>query len=322
LWLRFSEKLSNDRVDRASAAHGFQLIHNASSIGSGGSVTANCAECIDAAVAAAAKADVAILVLGDSDRTCGEMQDRSSLELLGGQPELLRRVSAAAKKTILVLLGGRERHSSSSSRGVSVPLTMRLFRQHTGPLTFNHGSCVALPKAKEGRVQQAVGSEFPWDPTESVGVACATPSLLGNVSAMFMAWRPGDQGGPALLNLITGAANPSGRLPVAWPRSVGGIGAQSPYLQQFQLHGAGGGSEAYQDAPSKPLFPFGFGLSYSNFSLGPPVLSTQHCKANETVQVSVAVKELSGKVGGATVVQLYFAQQVAPVIRYFTQLLR
>ena len=52
------------------------------------------------------------------------------------------------------------------------------------------------------------------------------------------------------------------------------------------------------------------------------LLSTQHCKANETVQVSVAVKELSGKVGGATVVQLYFAQQVAPVIRYFTQLLR
>ena len=132
----------------------------------------------DRAAPAASKADVAILVLGDSDRTCGEMQDRSSLELLGGQPELLRRVSAAAKKTILVLLGGRERHSSSSSRGVSVSLTMRLFRQHTGPLTFNQGLCVALPKAEEGRLQQAVGSEFPWDPNESVGVACATPSLL------------------------------------------------------------------------------------------------------------------------------------------------
>ena len=98
-------------------------------------MTSNCAECIDAAVSAAAKVDVAILVLGDSDRTCGEMQDRSSLELLGGQPELLRRrffhtygrcftrtlarllntvvlgcsgVSAVAKKTIVVLIGGRK----------------------------------------------------------------------------------------------------------------------------------------------------------------------------------------------------------------------
>jgi beta-glucosidase len=285
-------------LQAASAAHGFDLIHNASAIGSGGSVTSNCVECIDAAADAAERADVTILVLGDSDRTCGEMQDRSSLELLGGQPELLRRVSAVAKKTIVVLLGGR-------------------------PLTFNSGLCTRLPTAYAEQQQQdaaapAVSSSFPWDPNESVGAVCANPSLLTNVSALFMAWRPGDQGGPALLNLITGKANPSGRLPVAWPRSVGGIGVQSPYLQQYQLHNA----EAYQDAPNKPLFPFGYGLSYSNFSLSTPVLSKQRCNANDTIQASVTVAELSGKTGGATVVQLYFAQEFAPVIRYVTQLLR
>eukprot|EP01051_Picozoa_sp_SAG22_P004242 SAG22_NODE_222_length_14768_cov_6.358920_10_plen_157_part_00 len=79
--------------------------------------------------------------------------------------------------------------------------------------------------------------------------------------------------------VVTGKVNPSGRLPVSWPRSVGGIGAQTPYLQQFQLHH----NEAYQDAPSSPFFPFGYGLSYSNFSIGVPVLSTQRCKATDTI---------------------------------------
>ena len=195
---------------------------------------------------------MAILVIGDDFRTCNEMGDRSSLELLGGQPELLRRVSAVAKKTIVVLMGGR-------------------------PLTFNHGLCVSLhgivgaPAGMQQLHQDSsqFGASFPWDPNEAVGAACATPSLLANVSAMLMAWRPGDQGGVALLNLMTGKVNPSGRLPISWPRSVGGIGAQTPYLQQFQLHH----NEAYQDAPSSPLFPFGYGLSYSNFSIGVPVLS-------------------------------------------------
>ena len=59
-------------------------------------------------MAAAANVDVAVLVLGDDIKTCAEMGDRSSLSLLGGQPELLRRVSLVAKKTIVVLIGGRQ----------------------------------------------------------------------------------------------------------------------------------------------------------------------------------------------------------------------
>lgn len=94
---------------------------------------------------------------------------------------------------------------------------------------------------------------FPWDPSESFGAACSQPSLLANVSALLAAWRPGAEGGPALFNLLGGAVNPSGRLSVAWPRSVGGIGSQVPYLQQFALHYR----EQYQDEPTTPLFRFG-----------------------------------------------------------------
>ena len=60
--------------------------------------------------------------------------------------------------------------------------------------------------------------------------------LCNQVSALFAAWRPGAEGGPALFNLLSGVVNPSGHLSVAWPRSVGGIGSQVPYLQQFALH--------------------------------------------------------------------------------------
>ena len=171
---------------------------------------------IHAAVAAAANVDVAVLVLGDDTTTCAEMGDRSSLSLLGGQPELLRRVSLAAKKTIVVLIGGRQ-------------------------LTFESGLCVE--KSKSGDLNEGIptvevrdGVAFPWDPSESFGAACSQPSLLANVSALLAAWRPGAEGGPALFSLLSGEVNPSAKLSVAWPRSVGGIGSQVPYLQQFALH--------------------------------------------------------------------------------------
>ena len=58
--------------------------------------------------------------------------------------------------------------------------------------------------------------------------------------------------------------NPSGQLSVSWPRSVGGIGSQTPYLQQAALHYG----EAYQDQPSTPLFPFGYGNHVATSALG------------------------------------------------------
>jgi beta-glucosidase len=221
------------------------------------------------------------------------MGDRSSLTLLGGQPELLRRVSAVAKKTIVVLIGGR-------------------------PITFETGQCVANSKP----AQAGVG--FPWDPNESVGAACLVDSLLSNVSALLVAWRPGAEGGTALINLLSGAVNPSGHLSVSWPRSVGGLGSQTPYLQQLQLHWR----ETYQEEPSTPLFRFGHGLSYSNFTLGSPQLLSlqrepidQPVGANDTVILAVNITNSQGPRGTA-VLQVYYQQATAPVIRYIQQLLR
>ena len=98
----------------AAAASGFKLTtmlgtsHGSSSGGNAGNVAANNLTAIEETVRAAAGVDVAVLVLGDDIKTCAEMGDRSSLTLLGGQPELLRRVSAVAKKTVVILIGGRQ----------------------------------------------------------------------------------------------------------------------------------------------------------------------------------------------------------------------
>ena len=142
-----------------------------------GSVTADDTAAIDATVAAAANVDVAVLVLGDDLKTCAEMGDRSSLGLIGGQPDLLRRVAAVAKKTIVVLVSGR-------------------------PITFNTGLCVSQKKGEgssdnhgEGDSTRGQGYGFPWDPNARVGAACLQGSLLQNVSGLMMAWRPGAEGG-------------------------------------------------------------------------------------------------------------------------------
>jgi hypothetical protein len=101
---------------------------------------------------------------------------------------------------------------------------------------------------------------------------------------------------------------------------------QTPYLQQFALHFR----EQYQDAPTTPLFAFGYGLSYANLTLGALAVVGGGggvgggIHANDTITLAVPVTNhcTRSNCGGSTVVQLYFRQHVAPVIRYYTQLVR
>lgn len=141
-----------------------------------------------AAVTLANQSSMALLVLGDSEKSCGEWGDRSTLALPADQPELLRRVLDTGVPTVLVLIHGR-------------------------PVSFD------------------------CDPSTNAG---GFSSFLDypNLKAVLSAWRPGEEGGVAIVNalrgtMVTGAGGPSGRLAQAWPRTSGQIGGPaSPWFQQ------------------------------------------------------------------------------------------
>jgi beta-glucosidase-like glycosyl hydrolase len=94
-------------------------------------------------------------------------------------------------------------------------------------------------------------------------------ALLGALPAVVAAWRPGEEAGNAVLDMLTGKFSPSGRLTQNWIRNVGAVkGPASPYLQV-----RGSTNDAYHTEPATPLFPFGFGLSYAAVTVGAVTIS-------------------------------------------------
>ena len=115
-------------------------------------------------------------------------------------------------------------------------------------------------------------------------------------------WLPGQEGGPALADVLFGAYNPAGRLPMTFPRSV----AQLPLYYNFKTSGRG---YDYVDLSFHPLYPFGYGLSYSTFSYSN--LSTQQ-NSDGTINVRATVTN-TGSLKGDEVVQLYVTDMYASV---------
>jgi len=121
-------------------------------------------------------------------------------------------------------------------------------------------------------------------------------------AGLVMAWRPGTEGGAGVADVLYGAANPSGRLPVSWPK----LNTDNPnsYLLLTQPSTSNNGSPTYQ-----PLFPFGAGLSYTNYSFG-TVSAARH---GGSVNVRVAVSNTGGEAGDL-VVPVYVSQPVSDPI--------
>ena len=121
--------------------------------------------------------------------------------------------------------------------------------------------------------------------------------------AVVMAWYPGAMGGEALAEILSGEVNPSGKLAQSIPLDVGQIPLTYREKRTFI-------ECSYADIPSKPLFPFGFGMSYTTFSYGKPVAKEDK---NGAWRVSVDVAN-TGKFAGREIVQLYLRDEVASVL--------
>jgi beta-glucosidase len=135
------------------------------------------------------------------------------------------------------------------------------------------------------------------------GSAIACPEVFDMADALLFVWYPGEQGGNAVADVIFGDAVPSGRLPVTFPMSVKDLPPFEDYAMQ---------NRTYRYAEKAPLFPFGFGLSYTKFEYTALKLNRQKAGINESVTVEVTVTN-AGHIRGDEVVQLYLTDVAASV---------
>lgn len=133
-------------------------------------------------------------------------------------------------------------------------------------------------------------------------------------SAILEAWHPGSEGGNAIADLIYGDATPGGKLPVTWPRSSGQIPIYYARNITQQPESAKEFTSRYWDMPTSPLYPFGYGLSYTTFAYSNLRVSKAEAKVGESVEVSVDV-ENTGRRAGDEVAQLYIHQRAGSASR-------
>jgi beta-glucosidase len=132
-----------------------------------------------------------------------------------------------------------------------------------------------------------------------------------HVPAILEAWYPGTEGGNAIADLLTGDANPGGKLPVTWPRSVGQIPI---YYSQNLTQIPDETDTRYWDGSSAPLYPFGYGLSYANFQLSNLRVDAASMHTDGSVTAAIDVQNTAA-VAGDEVVQLYTHQRAGSASR-------
>jgi len=128
--------------------------------------------------------------------------------------------------------------------------------------------------------------------------------IAKNVPAIVESWFLGDTGGLAIADVLLGKVNPSGKLPMTFPRSVG----QLPYYYNHKPTSR----HVYVDEESTPLFPFGHGLSYTTFEYSGLKIDRKTIPLNGSPEISISIKN-TGKVEGSEVVQLYLRDVIASV---------
>lgn len=143
-----------------------------------------------------------------------------------------------------------------------------------------------------------------------------------HVPAILNVWFPGSEGPYAIADVLFGEVNPSGKLTATFPQNVGqvplfynhkntGRPLRGPWFQKFQSN--------YLDVSNDPLYPFGYGLSYTNFTYSDITMSGSKAKGNQTVTASVTLTN-SGSYEGKEVVQLYIRDMVGSITRPVAEL--
>jgi len=160
---------------------------------------------------------------------------------------------------------------------------------------------LSLPKPQEALLKAVAATGKPVVVVLFSGSALAVNWANENVPAILHAWYPGGEGGTAVADVLFGDYNPAGRLPVTFYKSVD----QLPPFGDYNMQG-----RTYRYFKGDPLYPFGFGLSYTRFSYSNLKFSAKSVKAGEPVNVTVDVKNVGDR-DGDEVVQLYLTDVAA-----------
>ena len=181
---------------------------------------------------------------------------------------------------------------------------------------FRDATTLALTGVQQQLVEAVVATGTPTVVVLINGRIFALPWIAEYVPAVVEAWLPGEEGGNAIADVLFGAVNPAGRLPVSMPRAVG----QVPV---YYNHKSGGGRSQmlgdYTDLAPTPLYPFGHGLSYTRFTYANLEITPRSLAPTTALRIGVEVTN-SGTRPGDEVVQLYVRDVVASVTRPVKQL--
>ena len=172
---------------------------------------------------------------------------------------------------------------------------------------FSDRALLSLPGHQEEMILSLTATGKPVIVLLVGGSAITMNRWIDKVQAIGMVWYPGEEGGNAVADVLFGDYNPAGRLPVTFPIHE----AQLPLVYNHKPTGRG---DDYNNLSGQPLFPFGFGLSYSNFSYGNFTFSKNNISVGDSVLVSGSVTN-NGKIDGEEVVQLYITDVLSSVSR-------
>ncbi len=172
---------------------------------------------------------------------------------------------------------------------------------------FQDRALLGLPGHQEELIRAVAATGQPTVVVLVGGSAITMSNWMDEVDAILMAWYPGENGGNALGDVLFGDENPAGRLPITFPVHEG----QCPL---FYNHKPTGRGDDYYNLTGQPLFPFGYGLTYTTFEYSDLAFNKKQIGTDETVRVSCKVKNI-GQVSGDEVVQLYIRDELASVAR-------
>jgi beta-glucosidase len=170
---------------------------------------------------------------------------------------------------------------------------------------FRDRAMLNLPGKQEQLIDALASVNKPIIVLLSGGSAVTMNNWINKVDAVADIWYPGEEGGNAVADVLFGKYNPSGKLPITFPMNE----AQLPLVYNHKPTGRG---DDYNNLTGQPLFPFGYGLSYTTFEYSDLKFTTKQIAVNNSTKVSCKIKN-TGKYAGEEVAQLYIRDILASV---------